>query len=124
MPGRLGPHCDSVPCIWVRRKISLVVAEKVFDERDLHEEGQATGGLGVAFGDEAAQQDGASIGHDDGVFQGWLFGIIRYDVDFLELLAHTRLHCRREVFVLNLVERRRVIWKSAFHQKWIVTGSW
>jgi len=49
-----------------------------------------------------------------------LLGIVRYRFNFLELLAHTFFDCWREVFVLDLVERRDVIRQRAFCQQGIV----
>ena len=62
-----------------------------------------------AFG--AIEQAAGAFQRDNGVVEGWLFRIVRHRFNFLELLAHAFLDCRREMFVLDLIERRDVIGK-------------
>ena len=48
------------------------------------------------------------------------FRIARDRFNFLQLLAHARLDRGREVFVLDLVERRDVIRQRAFGEQWVL----
>ena len=69
---------------------------------------------------DAIEQTAGALQCNDRVLECWLFGIVRQHLNFLELLAHACLHCRREVFVLDLVERRDVIRQRAFREQWVV----
>ena len=67
----------------------------------------------------AIEQTASALQRNDGVLECRLFGIVRHHFNFFEFFAHAFLHCRREVFVLDPVERRNVIWQRAFGEKWV-----
>ncbi len=72
----------------------------------------------------AIEEPAGSLQRDDGIVEGRFFRAGGDRINFLELFAHASFDRRNEMFVFDLIKRRRVIRKSAFHQKWIVASSW
>ena len=54
----------------------------------------------------AIEQTAGALERDHGVVERRFLGIVRDDVDFLELLAHSGFYRRDEMLVLDLIERR------------------
>ncbi len=70
-------------------------------------------------GFDAVQQLARTLHGDDGVLEGRGLGIVRNSRDLLQLLRHALLEGRREMLVLDLIERRQVIGQGAFGQQGI-----
>jgi hypothetical protein len=68
----------------------------------------------------AIEQTASALQRNDCVLECWLFGIVRHHFNFFEFFVHAFLHRRREVFVLDPVEWRNVIWQRAFREQWVV----
>ena len=68
----------------------------------------------------AIEQSSGALERDDRVVERWFLRIVRDRLDFLELFAHPSLDCGDEMFVLNFVEGRVLIWQHTLGCEWIV----
>src|SRR5215471_13681047 len=61
----------------------------------------------------AIKQSPCALKRDDRVVERWFLSIVRDRLDFLQLFAHSGFDRGDEMLILNLVERRVVIWQDA-----------